>query len=102
MPPNVDAPDRHIEPGVIPAENTPFEASPARVIPQPYDCASGGTTNPSWIVRGSTPSADPAIPANENLQVGTLRRMTTTGLVHAGQYSMPFEMRIEALSCFTY
>lgn len=102
MPPIVDAPDRHIDPAVIPFENTPYEASPARVIPQPYDCASGGATNPSWIVRGVTLSADPAIPANENLQVGTLRRLTRTGLVHAGQYSMPFEMRIEALSCFTY
>jgi hypothetical protein len=102
MPPTVDAPDRHIDPAVIPSENVPYEASPAQVIPQPYDCATGGATKPSWIVRGVNPSADPAIPASENLQVGTLRRVTRTGTVHAGQYSMPFEMRIEALSCFTY
>lgn len=102
MPPTVDAPDLHIDPAVIPSENTPYEASPVQVIPQPYDCNVGGATKPSWIVRGVNPSADPAIPASENLQVGTLRRVTRTGSVHAGQYSMPFEMRIEALSCFSY
>lgn len=102
MPPTVDAPDRHIDPAVIPSENTPYEASSVRVIPQPFDCAVGGTTKPSWIVRGVNPSADATIPAGENLQVGTLRRVTRTGTVHAGQYSMPFEIRIEALGCFTY
>lgn len=102
MPPGVDAPDLHIDPAIIPSENTPYEASPALVVPQPYDCASGGATRPSWIVRGVNPSADPSLSALDNLQVGTLRRVVTGGTVHAGQYSMPFEMRIEALSCFTY
>ncbi len=105
MPPVVDAPDRHIDPAVIPSENVPYEASPAQVFPQPYNCHTGGATRPSWLVRGVNPSADPSIPASENLQVGTLRRFPPGDIgptVHAGQYSMPFEMRIEALSCFTY
>jgi hypothetical protein len=102
MPPVVDAPDRHIDPTIIPEENVPYESSAATVIPQPYNCASGGAVMPSWIVRGVAASADPAIPASAGLQVGTLRRFTRTGTVHAGQYSMPFEMRIEASSCFTY
>jgi hypothetical protein len=102
MPPGVDAPDLHIDHAVIPSENTPYEASPALVTPQAYNCASGGTTRPAWVVRGVNQSADPAVPPSDNLQLGTLRRVVNTGTVHAGQYSMPFEMRIEALSCFTY
>jgi hypothetical protein len=102
MPPAVDALDRHIDPAVIPAENDPYEASPVRVIPQPYDCGIGGVTKPSWIVRAVNPSADGNIPAGENLQVGTLRRITRNGTVHAGQYAMAFEVRVEALSCFSY
>jgi hypothetical protein len=80
-------------------ENTPYEASPAVVIPQSYDCHLGGSNKPSWIVRGTTPNTA----ANGALQLGTLTRVTNSATpVHAGQYSMPFEMRIEALTCFTY
>lgn len=95
-----DSPDRHTDPATIPAENTPYDASPVLVIPQAYDCKTGGATKPSWIVRGTNPSADPDIAPGENLQVGTLGRVTRTNVIHAGQYSMPFEIRIEALSCF--
>lgn len=102
MPPVTDSPDRHTNPEAIPAENTPYEASPVLVLPQPYDCHVGGTVKPSWIVRGTNASADPAIPPAENLQVGTLSRVTNSSITHAGQYSLPFEIRIEALSCFTY
>lgn len=100
MPTQVDAPDRHINPDVIPAENNPYGASPARVFPQPYNCLSGGTIMPSWLVKGTNASADPNIVPGENLQVGTASRVTSTSVTHAGQYSMPFEMRIEALTCF--
>jgi hypothetical protein len=100
MPTQVDAPDRHINPDVVPEENRPYEASPALIFPQPYNCTSGGTIRPSWLVRGTNPSSDPDIVPGENLQVGTASRVTSTSVIHAGQYSMPFEMRIEALTCF--
>lgn len=102
MPTATGAEDRHTDPAAIPAENTPYEGSPVLVIPQSYDCHVGGTTRPAWIVRGTNASVDDRIAAGENLQIGTLRRVTRTGTVHAGQYSMPFEIRIEALSCFGY
>lgn len=102
MPNLADAPDR-MDPALIAAENAPYESSPVQVLPQPYDCNAGGTTKPSWIVRGTVPSADAAVAAAENLQVGSLARITSKGArIAAGQYSMPFEMRIEALSCFAY
>lgn len=100
MPTTTMSPDRHTNPDAIPFENTPFEASPALVIPQPYDCHVGGNVKPSWIVRGANASADPAVAAGEGLQVGTLSRVTNSSILHAGQYSMPFEMRIQALTCF--
>lgn len=100
MPEYTDSPDRHTNPAAIPFENTPYVTSPALVIPQPYDCLSGGTVKPSWIVRGTNASTDPGIAPSENLQVGTLSRLTSSSAVHAGQYSMPFEFRIEAMSCF--
>jgi hypothetical protein len=92
MPFTVDAPDLHTNPNEIPGENTPYPSSYARVYPQPFDCNSGGTTKPSWIVVGNNLN-DQGI-----LQVGTLHK----GLTHEGQYTMPFELRIEALQCFTY
>lgn len=101
MPPNTDALDRHSDPDIVPAENLPYESSPVRVEPQPYNCNVGGTTMPAWIIRGYVPSADPAIAPSENLQVGTLYNVTRSGDVHKGQFSMPFEIRIEALSCLT-
>jgi hypothetical protein len=101
MPPVVDAPDLHIDPNQIPYENMPYESSPVLVIPQPYDCLAGGVTKPSWIIRAANPSTDAALPPGERLQVGTLYRLSSPN-VHAGQYSMPFEMRIEAQACFSY
>ena len=58
MPHVTDAPDRHIDPNQIPAENVPFESSPVLVIPQPYNCTTGGSTKTvRWIVRGTVPPA---------------------------------------------
>ena len=103
MPFVTDAPDLHIQPEAVPLENVPHESSPVRVLPQPFNCTTGGTTNPSWIVRATNASQDPDISPSENLQVGTLARIDSKGnRFHAGQYSMPFEIRIEALSCFSY
>jgi hypothetical protein len=66
------------------------------VYPQPYDCNSGGTTKPSWIVIGNNVTGG-------FLQVGTLHKTVKGGTrVHEGQYQMPFELRIEALTCFNY
>lgn len=101
MPPVVDAPDLHIDPNQIPYENMPYESSPVLVIPQPYDCPAGDATNPSWIVRATNPSADATLPSGDNLRVGTLYRLGSPN-VHAGHYSMPFEIRIEAQACFSY
>jgi len=98
MPLAVDAPDLHIDPTVLPEENFPYTASPGVVVPQPYNCNTGGTVKPSWIVRGNTPNAA----VNPQLQVGTAHDYSTNPPRRAGQYSMPFEIRIEALQCFTY
>jgi hypothetical protein len=96
MPVTVDAPNRH---PVSDNQNTPYESSPARVYPQPFDCNSGGTTKPSWVVLGNNPGDQGSI------QVGTLNKLATTASgtsAHKGQYSLPFELRIEALQCFNY
>ncbi|MBA3886492.1 MAG: hypothetical protein H0X67_12285 [Acidobacteria bacterium] len=100
MPLVTDSPDRHTNPDAIPGENVPYESSPVLVIPQAYNCTTGGSTNPAWIVRGIVPSADVNIHPGQNLQVGTLTRLQRDTVVHSGQYSMPFEIRIEATSCF--
>jgi hypothetical protein len=98
MPFTVDAPDMHTNPNEILGENTPYSSSNAKVYPQPFDCNSGGTTKPSWIVVGNNLN-DQGI-----LQVGTLRKLINGqgSSTHEGQYMMPFELRIEALQCFTY
>jgi hypothetical protein len=72
------------------------------VLPQPYDCHTGGTVKPSWIVRGTMTTTDSSVPADQRLQVGTLYRVDRTLAIHAGQYSMPLEIRIEAITCFSY
>jgi hypothetical protein len=102
QPLTVDAPDA--DPGAsISEQNTPYASSPAQVIPQPYDCNTGGLVKPAWVVRGTVTSSDPLIPAGYSLQVGTAHQTLKNGtLVRAGQYSMPFEIRIESLQCFTY
>ena len=102
MPQVADAPDRHSSAETFPDDNNPFESSAVTVLPQPYNCTAGGSTRPSWIVRGTNPTSDPRVSASENLQVGTLYRASRSGPIHAGQYSLPFEIRIEALSCFSY
>ncbi len=101
MPFTVDAPDLH-QVGDLGKENRPFSGSAAQVIPQPYNCLTGGTVKPAWVVRGTLPNNDPSTPAGYNLQVGTVYKGTETTAPHAGQYQMPFEFRIEALQCFAY
>ena len=86
MPHATDAPDRHTLPEQIDAENTPFEGSPVTVLPQPYDCMTGGSTRPSWIVRATVPTSDAQVPAGQALQVGTLTRIGKPSIVHAGRY----------------
>ncbi|MBI2687251.1 MAG: hypothetical protein HYX27_13110 [Acidobacteria bacterium] len=102
MPVIVDAPDLHIDPAEVPEENMPYSGSPALVIPQPYDCLSGGQVKPAWVVRGTVNNNDPSTPAGFQLQVGTAHDISSSTPVRAGQYSMPFEFRIEALQCFSY
>jgi hypothetical protein len=96
MPVGVDAPDLH---PVDDNQNVPFESSPARVYPQAFDCNVGGTTKPSWLVLGNT------VNSLGMMQVGTLYRLANGANVtdvHEGQYTMPFELRIDALTCFSY
>lgn len=102
MPLVVDAPDLHTSPPNLPEANVPYSSSPALVIPLPYDCLTGGSVKPAWLVRGTVPNNDPATPAGFGLQVGTAHSMLRSGNVRAGQYSMPFELRIEALQCFSF
>ncbi|MBI4910223.1 MAG: hypothetical protein HY820_41780 [Acidobacteria bacterium] len=101
MPLSVDAPDLHQVPD-LGRENRPFSGSAAQVIPQPYDCLTGGTVKPAWVVRGALPNNDSLTPAGYNLQVGTAYKGTASASPHAGQYQMPFEFRLEALQCFAY
>jgi hypothetical protein len=96
MPVAVDAPNLH---PVNDNQNTPYDSSPARVYPQPFDCNMGGTTKPSWVVLGT--NRDDL----GRMQVGTLNKLTSNASgtnAHKGQYSLPFELRIDALHCFSY
>jgi hypothetical protein len=96
MPVAVDAPNRH---PVTDNQNTPYDSSPARVYPQVFDCNVGGTTKPSWIVIGNN------LADSSRMQVGTLYKLASSpsgANVHKGQYTLPFELRIEALTCFNY
>ncbi len=96
MPVAVDAPNLH---PVNDNQNTPYDSSPAKVYPQPFDCNSGGTTKPSWLVLGNNPGD------LSKMQVGTLYKLAGSASgtnVHKGQYMMPFELRIDALTCFNY
>ena len=93
-----NAPNIH-DPNSIPADNTPFASSPVIVYPTyPVPCGTGAM--PTWLVRGTSPNT----PGTE-IEVGTLHKSPSNprgSEVHGGQYSMPFEMLIEALKCFTY
>ena len=95
MPETVDAPDLHL--GDPTYDNFPFHASPATVVPQAYDCDTGGATKPSWHVYGNNFSDE------GKMQAGTLRKPLKDGtLVHEGQYTTPFEFLIEAQTCYAY
>jgi len=91
--PNLDDPPR------TPGDNTPFASSPVVVYPSyPLSCSPGSM--PTWLVRATSPNSP-----DTRLQVGTLHKQNSNPPgpeVHEGQYSMPFEMRIEALKCFAY
>jgi len=96
MPVSVDAPNLHPVDG---NQNTPYDSSPAKVYPQSFDCNIGGTTKPSWLVLGNN---------QDDLgrtQVGTLYKLASSprgSNIHQGQYTLPFEIRIDALTCFSY
>jgi hypothetical protein len=72
--------------------NSPNITSLVVVLPQPYNCSQH--IYPSWIVRGTLPNT----PGSSLVQVGTLVNVSKG--VPAGQFSMPFELRVEALECF--
>lgn len=96
MPVYVDAPNLHPVNG---NQNTPYDSSPAKVYPQSFDCNIGGTTKPSWLVLGNNVSDQ------SSMQVGTLYKLSNAPNgtdVHQGQYMLPFELRIDALTCFSY
>jgi hypothetical protein len=91
------APDLDNDGARVGNANSPNASSLAIVLPQPYNCATG--VYPSWIVRGTLQNSlsQPAY-----LQVGTLADLGKNGSGNTivGQFSMPFEYQIQALSCF--
>lgn len=92
----VDAPDLHTGSTYDSLDNTPYESSPAMVYPN-YPIACGTGSMPSWLVRGTT------LNDRGMMEVAALHKMPTNGSqVHNGQYTMPFEMHIEAMQCFPY
>ena len=93
-----NAPNLH-DPDNTPRDNTPFPSSPVIVYPT-YQVPCGPGAMPTWLVRGTSPNT----PGTE-MQLGTLHERPSgprDSAVHEGQYSMPFEMRIEAMKCFPY
>ena len=94
----VDAPDLHSGENLAQLDNSPQATSPAMVYPTyPVTCGPGNM--PRWLVRGTTPN-------DQNvMEVTTLYKQTSgphTSLTHSGQYTLPFEMSIEAMQCFSY
>lgn len=91
--PNLDDPNN------TPGDNVPFNSSPVVVYPNyPATCATGSM--PTWLVRATSANSP-----DLQLEVGTLHKAASSPRspeVHEGQYSMPFEMLIEALRCFPY
>ena len=88
----VDAPDLHSGDTSAEIDNTPSSTSPATVYPT-YPTICGAGSMPSWLVRGTTPNLQ------GSMEVATLHKMTTgphSTQIHEGQYSLPFEMLIEA------
>jgi hypothetical protein len=89
--PNLD------DPGRTAGDNTPLPSSSAIVYPT-YPLTCGPGSMPSWLVRGTTPNYPGTV-----LEVATLHKQSPNGAeTHEGQYSMPFEMNIEAMQCFHY
>jgi hypothetical protein len=96
MPTTVDAPDLH---PVNDNQNIPYDSSPAKVYPQAFDCNAGGITKPSWLVVGND------LNNLGMMEVGTLYKLANNAHgtdTHEGQYTAPFELRIDALTCFSY
>jgi hypothetical protein len=97
----VDAPDLHSGDTNASIDNTPYGTSPAVVYPT-YPAVCGPGSMPTWLVRGTTTVTINGQPITE---VATLHLMPTNpngSQTHEGQYSLPFEMLIEATQCFTY
>ena len=85
--------------GDTPGDNTPFYSSPVVVYPN-YRVTCGPGSMPTWLVRATSQNYP-----DTKLEVSTLHKKASNPHgtdVHEGQYSMPFEMFIEALKCFTY
>jgi hypothetical protein len=94
----VDAPDLHSGDTSASIDNTPYAVAPATVYPT-YPTVCGAGSMPSWLVRGAT------VDGSGNLELATLHKMPTNpggSQTHEGQYSLPFEMHIEAMQCFAY
>ena len=93
-----NAPNLH-DPDNTPGDNAPFPSSPVVVYPHyPLTCGTGSM--PTWLVRATSPN-DP----DSTLEASTLHKQASTpsgSQTHEGQYSMPFEMFVEALKCFPY
>jgi len=91
------APDLDNDGTRVNESNSPNSTSIALVLPQPYNCSTG--VYPSWIVRGTLQNS---LSQPSYLQVGTLANLGKTGMSDTlvGQFSMPFEYQIQALSCF--
>jgi len=87
------------DPARTPGDNTPLHSSPVVVYPTyPVPCGPGSM--PRWLVRATSPNSP-----DTTLQAGTLHKEGSgknASAVHEGQYSLPFEMSIEAMQCFPY
>jgi hypothetical protein len=79
------------DPARTPGDNVPFPSSFVVVYPN-YPAVCGAGSMPSWDVVAASPNSP-----GTTLAVGTLHKQASRGgEIHQGQYSMPFEMRIEA------
>lgn len=82
--------------GRISISNSPNENSLVIVLPQHYDCTQ--SIFPSWIVRNTLPNqtSPPSFSGLAALAETNKHGITSS----SGEFSMPFEFRIQALSCF--
>jgi hypothetical protein len=93
-----NAPNLH-DPSATPGDNMPFPSAPVIVYPT-YPTVCGIGAMPTWLVRATSPN----VPGT-TLGVATLHKLASTpqgSETQEGQYTMPFEMLIEALQCFPY